>query len=170
MSDSRFVQTVVEISRILGISDRSIRRWAVNGKIVKQDKGKYCLVSVFKYYRGFLLEQIANLQQKIELASSSAVKPSLQQEKIRQSIKIITYNAQLKEHELKVLQDNLVNRAEAERVYDDGCSQCRELALKLPEELASSLAATEDPNAIEHLLEVRINQLLTQMSLDNTCI
>ena len=131
----------------------------------KQGRGKYCILSVFKYYRHQLLEQIASLKLRIENANHTQLKKSLQQQKLESSIKIITTNAQIKEHELKLLQDNLVNREEAEKVYRNACQGFRDAALGLPQEVAEEIARLEDPNLINSLLQTKIEELLTSISI-----
>ena len=81
MTDIQILKTAVEISKILGISDRTITRWAVNGVIDKRGKGEYCLVSVFNYYRSLLCEQVSSLNEKIDLATNKHTSKSLQLEK-----------------------------------------------------------------------------------------
>lgn len=168
MSNQPILKTAVEISKILGVSDRTITRWAVNGAVVKEGKGKYCLVSVFDYYRSLLLEQIANTKEKIELASSSSVKQSLLLEKMTQSIKIVTANSKIKEHELEVLEGNLVNREDAKQVYSLACQEFSNTARKLPNKIADDIAKMSDPNEIQHYLEVQINQLLNGISVQRS--
>ena len=155
----------MEISQILGVHDRTITRWSLKGEVEKQGRGKYCILSVFKYYRQQLLQQIANLKQRIENTNNAQLKKSLQQQKLEASIKIITANAQIKEHELKVLQDNLVNRQEAEKVYSKACQGFRDAALELPKEVAEEIARLDDPNLINSLLQIKIEELLTKISI-----
>lgn len=40
MTSIQILKAAVEISKILGISDRTITRWAVNGVIDKRGKGQ----------------------------------------------------------------------------------------------------------------------------------
>lgn len=42
MTDNRFLKKAIEISRILGIHDRTITRWSLKGEVEKQGRGKYC--------------------------------------------------------------------------------------------------------------------------------
>ena len=165
MTDNRFLKKAIEISRILGIHDRTITRWSLKGEVEKQGRGKYCILSVFKYYRQQLLEQIASLNQRIENANHTQLKKSLQQQKLESSIKIISTNAQIKEHELKVLQDNLVNRKEAEKVYRHACQGFSHTALGLPPEVAEEISQLDNPNLINSLLQTKIEELLTSMSI-----
>ena len=81
MSEYQIFKTAVEISKILGISDRTITRWAVNGVIDKRGKGEYCIVSVFNYNRSLLCEQVSSLNEKIEMKSNKHTSKSLQLEK-----------------------------------------------------------------------------------------
>lgn len=168
VTNQPILKTAVEISKILGISDRTITRWAVKGMIVKQGKGEYCLVSVFDYYLRLLLEDIAKTKEKIELASSSSVKQSLLLEKMTQSIKIITANSKIKEHELKILEGNLVNRDDAKRVFNQAYQEFCNTALELPSELGYEISKMTDPNEIQHFLEVKINELLSGLSVQHS--
>lgn len=165
MSNNRFLKKAVEISRILGVSDRTISRWSNKGEVVKQGKGKYCLVSVFRRYRRLLLEQVASLQERIGIADHNSLKKSLQQEKLESSIKIITGNARIKEHELTIKEGNLVDRVEAEKVYREACQEFASIALKLPAELAPQIAMISDPSEINALLEQKVNELLESISI-----
>jgi len=169
MSNNRFLKKAVEISKILGVSDRTITRWSNKGEVVKQGKGKYCIVSVFKRYRRLLLERIDSLQERIGVADNNSLKKSLQQEKLESSIKIITGNARIKEHELKIKEGNLVDRDEAQKVYREACQDFRAIANKLPEELAPQIAAMSDPNEINDLLERKVNELLASISVQKSC-
>ncbi|MFM2315043.1 MAG: hypothetical protein RLZZ04_4319 [Cyanobacteriota bacterium] len=170
MSENRFLKKAVEISKILGVSDRTISRWSNQGEVTKVDRGNYCLISVFSRYRRLLLEQIASLQERIAIADNNSLKKSLQQEKLESSLKIIISNAQIKEYELKIKEGNLVDRAEAERVYREACQEFRAIALKLPKELAPQIAQISDPSEINDLLEKRVNELLACISVQKSCI
>jgi phage terminase Nu1 subunit (DNA packaging protein) len=165
MSDIEIFKTAVEISKILGVSDRTITRWAVNGVIDKRGKGEYCIVSVFNYYRSLLLEQISSLNEKIEIASNKSSSKSLQSEKMKQSIKIITTNAKIKQHELEILEGSLVNVEDAERVFAQGRESFREMCMNMVNDVSQDLANMSDPNEIQHYLEVNISQLLSGFSI-----
>ena len=167
MTDISTLKTAVEISKILGISDRTITRWAVNGVIDKRGKGEYCLVSVFNYYRSLLLEQTSSLNEKIEIATNQHTSKSLQLEKMEQSIKIITANAKIKEHELKVLENGLVNAKEADRVFAQGRESFRENCINMVNLVSDKIALLNDPNEIQHDLEANIEQLLSGLSISN---
>ena len=167
MTDISTLKTAVEISKILGISDRTITRWAVNGAIEKRGKGEYCIVSVFNYYRDLLLEQTSSLNEKIEIATNQHTSKSLQLEKMKQSIKIITANAKIKEHELKVLENGLVNAEDAERVFANARESIRETCLDMINNISFDLAKMKDPNEIQHCLETNIEQLLSSFSVSN---
>jgi hypothetical protein len=165
MTDHRFLKTAVEISNILGVSDRTITRWAMNGKVAKFGRGEYSIISVFKCYRQLLIEQIHRSNDNIAVAQNTIVKKSLQQEKMEASIKIITSNALIKEHEIKILEGNLVNREEAGKVFNNACREFTAVALQLPKELANDLALSKDPNEIKSILEQKINELLSHLSI-----
>lgn len=169
MSNNRFLLKAVEISKILGVSDRTISRWSNKGEVIKQGRGEYCILSVFGRYRRLLLEQIASLQERIDIANNNSLKKSLIQEKLEASIKIITCDAQIKEHELEVKEGNLVDRIEAEKVYREACQEFGEIALKLPFELAPQIAMISDPSEINDLLEKRVNELLAYISVEKSC-
>ena len=165
MTSNQIYKTAVEISKILGISDRTITRWAVNGVIDKRGKGEYCLVSVFNYYRSLLLEQINNLNEKIEIANNKHSSKSLEEEKMKQSIKIITTNAKIKEHEFKVLRNALVNAEDAERVFAKGRESFHEMSMNMINDVSEDLANMNDPNEIQQFLEANIRLLLANFSL-----
>ena len=167
--DKRILLKAVEISKILGVSDRTISRWSNKDEVIKEGRGKYCIVSVFNRYRQLLLEQIASLQERIGIADNNQLKKSLQQEKLESSIKIITGNARIKEHELVVKQGNLVDRDEARKVYRQACREFSKIANQLPEDLAESIAAMSDPNEINDLLEKKVNELLASISVQTSC-
>ena len=165
MSD--ILKTAVEISKVLGISDRTITRWAVNGVIDKRGKGEYCLVSVFNYYRSLLCEQVSSLNEKIALATNKHTSKSLQLEKMEQSIKIVTANARIKEHELKLLENGLVNAEDAKRAFAEGRDSFREMSMDMIDRISEDLANKSDPNEIQHHLEANIEQLLSGFSVSN---
>ena len=165
MTSNQIYKTAVEISKILGISDRTITRWAVNGVIDKRGKGEYCLVSVFNYYRSLLLEQINNLNEKIEIANNKHSSKSLEEEKMKQSIKIITTNAKIKEHEFKELKKGLVNAEDAERVFAKGRESFHEMSMNMINAVSEDIANMNDPNEIQQFLEANIRMLLSEFSV-----
>ena len=165
MTSNQIYKTAVEISKILGISDRTITRWAVNGVIDKRGKGQYCLVSVFNYYRSLLLEQITSLNEKIEIANNKHSSKSLQSEKMKQSIKIITASAKIKQHELIALENGLVNADDAQRVFAQARESFREMCMNMVNDVSFEIANMSDPNEIEHCLEVNIRMLLSEFSV-----
>ena len=166
MTDIQILKTAVEISKILGISDRTITRWAVNGVIDKRGKGEYCLVSVFNYYRSLLLE-VSSLNEKIEIATNKYTSKSLQLEKMEQSIEIVTTNARIKEHELKVLENSLVNAEDAKSAFAEGRESFREMSMNMVDDISEYIASMSDPNEIQHYLEANIEQLLSGLSVSN---
>lgn len=167
MTDTQILKTAVKISKILGISDRTITRWAVNGVIDQRGKGEYCACSVFNYHRDLLLEQVSSLNEKVEIASNKHTSKSLQFEKMKQSIKIITANARIKEHELKILENSLVNPDDAERVFAQGRESFREMCTDLVDDVSFDIALMTDPNEIQHYLEANIKELLSGLSVSD---
>ena len=165
MTNTLILKTAIEISKILGISDRTITRWAINGVVLKQGKGEYCLVSVFNYYRSLLLEQISNLNEKIEIANNKHSSKSLEEEKMKQSIKIISANAKIKEHEFKELKKGLVNAEDAERVFAQGRESFHEMSMNMINDVSEDLANMNDPNEIQQFLEANIRMLLSEFSV-----
>lgn len=165
MSDIQILKTAVEISKILGISDRTITRWAVNGVIDKRGKGEYSLVSVFNYNHSVVSEQINSLDEKVEIASNKHTSKSLQFEKMEQSIKIITANAKIKEHELKVLENGLVNAEDADRVFAQARESFRETCMDMVDDISVNIAKMNNPNEIQHYLEDKIEELLSGFSV-----
>ena len=56
MTEDKFLKKPVEISKKLGVSERTISRWSNKGEVIKEGRGKYCILSVFTRYRRLLLE------------------------------------------------------------------------------------------------------------------
>ncbi|AFZ38400.1 hypothetical protein Sta7437_4980 (plasmid) [Stanieria cyanosphaera PCC 7437] len=167
MTNTEFLRTAVEISKILGVSDRTISYWATNEVIDKPGKAQYCLVSSFNYYYNSLLEQISSLDEKIEIANNKSSSKSLQLENMKQSIKVITANAKIREHELKILEDSLVNAKDADRVFAQARESFREMCLNMVEDISKDIAKMNDPNEIQAHLEISIRKLLSEFSV--TC-
>jgi uncharacterized protein (DUF2344 family) len=135
--------------------------------IDKRGKGEYCLISVFNYYRGLLLEQTSNLKEKIEMKSNQHTSKSLQLEKMEQSIKIITANAKIKEHELKILENGLVNAEDANRTFAQGRESFRESCIGMVNRVSFEIANMNDPNEIQHYLEANIETLLSGFTVSD---
>lgn len=131
----------------------------------KRGKGEYCLISVFNHHRSLLLEQVGSLNEKIEIANNQYSSKSLQSEKMKHSIKIITSNAKIKEHELEILENGLVDAAESLRVFAQGCESFREMCTDMVDRVSVKIAEMDDPNEIQHYLEVNIRELLAAFSI-----
>ena len=164
MNDERFLMRALDISRILGLHDRTITRWSLKGLVERKERGKYCLLSVFKHYRHQLHLDIESLQGKIQAAYNLSDQKLLQDKKLESAIKIIITNAKLKEYELELLDQNLVDKQEAERAYQKGCEAIREKLYQLPMALADDIAKLDNPNLINSLLQKKIENILLELS------
>ena len=164
MSDVRFLMRAIDIGCLLGLHDRTITRWSLKGKVERKERGKYCLLSVFRYYREQLLKEIASLETKIEKAGDKSQEKSLKQQKLESSIEIITANAKIKEYEVETAKNNLVEGDEAELAYKAACAEFRRIALAIPTDVAEEIAGIEDPNLINNLLQQKIAELLYHLS------
>ena len=164
MSEEKFLMRAIDISRILGVHDRTITRWSLKGLIVRKDVGKYCLLSVFQYYKQQLIKDIESLKHKIEETTKQSEKNSLQLDKLKASIKIIESNASIREHELEELKDSLVNARNARYAYTDMCIDIKRKSLELPRLVSDELSTLSEPNEINLLLQSEINKLLNQLA------
>ena len=164
MSDERLLMRAIDISRLLGVNDRTIARWHLQGYIDKKGRGEYCLLSVYKYYRQQLVENIEDVKVRIEESKEDTRKKSLQAQKLESSIKIITANAKIKEYEVELLQSNLVNRKEAQTVYKQGIEQFRDKLTSLVKGLAVNIAELDNRHSINSLLQTRIEDILKEIS------
>ena len=164
MNEEKFLMRAIDISRILGVHDRTITRWSLKGLIVRKDVGKYCLLSVYQYYKQQLLKDIESLKYKIEETSKQSEKNSLQLDKLTASIKIISSNASIREHELEELKESYVNARDAKYAYIDMCVDIKQKSLELPRKVSAELSELSEPNEINTLLQTQINHLLTQLS------
>lgn len=164
MNDDRLLMRAIDIGELLGLNDRTISRWYNKGLVVRKDIGKYCIISVFKYYRNQLLADIETLQNKIENQKKQSEKKNLQVDKLDASIRIVSSNASIKEHELERLRNNLVNVDEASEAYNIACQEIKSKSLELSDRIAEDIANTSNPSEINVLLQQQINELLTSLA------
>lgn len=143
---------------------RTIENWAVAGQIKQDDRGKYGLISAFKYQLQATSKKLEKVESK--LAEAEADKDELKQ--MAATRKLVAEAdkeeaiAAIKQLELKKLQGELVNTEEANAVWGDHVSKARAKLLNIPAKMALELSGLE-PQGIQARLTIVIDEALIEL-------
>lgn len=143
---------------------RTIENWAAAGQIKQDDKGKYGLISAFRYQLATMGEKLERSEQRLEEAQADKdeVKKMAYQRKLIAEADKEEAIAAIKQLELKKLQGELVNAEEVEAVLSDYVSKARAKFINIPAKMALELSGLE-PQGIQARLTTVIDEALIEL-------
>lgn len=142
---------VTELAKLLGITDRHLRNLANEGIIKKTEKGKYLF---FESVRGYI--------EYIETKNEADV--DLKDEKIREEIKKIKKDTELKALKISELKNQLHSAAVIEEVMTNMLVNIKGKLLSLPNKLAPAVIACDNLGEIQDIILTGISDTLTELS------
>ena len=144
---------------------RTIENWAAAGNIQQNDKGKYGLISAFRY-------KLLTVEEKLEKAQSDNAElaarlnensqDARQRKAIAEADKEVAM-AKIKELELEKLQGKLIDAEQVEVIWTNLIANCRSKFSSLPTKLALQLSGIEVPEEIQEILAENINECLAEL-------
>ena len=137
-----------ELAKLLGITDRHLRNLANEGVIKKTEKGKY-----------LLLESVRGYIEYIE--SKNDVDLNLKDEKIKEEIKKIKKETELK---IKELKNQLHSANIIEKVMTSSLVNLKGRLLSLSNRLAPQLIALDNLGEIQEVIQDSIVEALEELS------
>lgn len=164
-----------DVANRIGGKVRTIENWAAAGQIVQDSKGKYGLISVYKYQ----LEKT-----KVELARTKLLldEKSIELERSEDELEIAARSAKnrkiiaeadkeeaiaaAKLLELEKMRGSLIDSEEVDRTWANLISTCVSKFQTMPSKLALQLSGRSDPAEIERLLRENINENLAELGKD----
>ena len=166
MLDEEFYLSSAKIGAILGVSSRTVQRYKEEGYIGLTEAG-FPLIEAVKHYIQLLKDNIAKKQQKID--SISETEPatrlnSLKIKKLEAEVREQNAIADIKELERDKLQGSLVEADEVVNYYKDLVIRAKAKFLSLPDKLALELSGMSDQGEIQELLQLRIDECLSELS------
>ena len=142
---------VTELAKLLGITDRHLRNLA-NEKIIKKtEKGKY-----------LFLESVHGYIEYIE--SKNDVDLNLKDEKIKEEIKRIQKDTELKGLKIKELRNQLHSANIIEKVMTSSLVNLKGRLLSLSNRLAPQLIALDNLGEIQEVIQDSIIEALEELS------
>lgn len=140
-----------ELAKLLGITDRHLRNLANEGVIKKTEKGKY-----------LLLESVRGYIEYIE--SKNDVDFNLKDEKIKEEIKKIKKETELKGLKIKELKNQLHSASIIEKVMTSSLVNLKGRLLSLSNRLAPQLIALDNLGEIQEVIQDSIVEALEELS------
>ena len=141
----------IELAKLLGITDRHLRNLANEGVIKKTEKGKY-----------LLLESVRGYIEYIE--SKNDVDLNLKDEKIKEEIKKIKKETELKGLKIKELKNQLHSASIIEKVMTSSLVNLKGRLLSLSNRLAPQLIALDNLGEIQEVIQDSIVEALEELS------
>ena len=140
-----------ELAKLLGITDRHLRNLANEGVVKKTEKGKYLF---FESVRGYI--------EYVE--SKNDVDLDLKDEKIKEEIKRIKKDTELKGLKIKELRNQLHSASIIEKVMTSSLVNLKGRLLSLSNRLAPQLIALDNLGEIQEVIQDSIIEALEELS------
>ena len=141
----------VVLAKILNLSERHLRRLAEENVIKKNGQNKY-----------LFLESIHSYIEYLELKNDADV--DLKDEKIREEIKKIKKDTELKDLKIKELKNQLHPASIIEKVMTDSLMNLKGRLLSLSNRLAPQLIALDNLGEIQEVIQDSILEALEELS------
>ena len=161
--------SAAKLSLMMGIGARTIERYKAQGKI-EGNKSGYGVISTYKYYVELLKEDLDKKQQQLDQQNDVA-EPirivNLKVQKLEAEVRERNAIADIKELERDKLQGSLIEVDEVVNHYKDLVIRAKAKFLSLPDKLALELSGMSEQGEIQELLQLRIDECLTELSSEN---
>jgi phage terminase Nu1 subunit (DNA packaging protein) len=143
--------TVLELAKLLNLTERRIQQLANQDIIPKASRGQYELAPALQGYTKYLQDLAANKGNSLEQKDFKA--------------RLLKAQAEKAELELDVLKEKYLEASEVEFTWSDMVLTFRSRMLAIPSKLVGSLAAAGGDFAkIQKILEDEIYDALTELS------
>nr|DAK33549.1 MAG TPA: Protein of unknown function (DUF1441) [Caudoviricetes sp.] len=142
---------VTELAKLLGVTDRHLRNLANEGIIKKTENGKY-----------LFLESVQGYIEYLELKNDADV--NLKDEKIKEEIKKIKKDTELKALKISELKNQLHPATIIEKVMTESLMNLKGRLLSLSNRLAPQLIALDNLGEIQEVIQDSILETLEELS------
>lgn len=142
---------VTELAKLLGVTDRHLRNLANEGIIKKTENGKY-----------LFLESVQGYIEYLELKNDADV--DLKDEKIKEEIKKIKKDTELKALKISELKNQLHSATIIEEVMTNMLVNIKGKLLSLPNKLTPAVIACDNLGEIQDIILTGISDTLTELS------
>ena len=140
-----------ELAKLLGITDRHLRNLANEGVIKKTEKGKY-----------LFWENVLGYIEYIE--SKNDVDLNLKDEKIKEEIKRIKKDVELKDLKIKETKNQLHLASIVEKVMTDMLMNIKGKLLSISSKVAPAVIAADNLGEIQDVIQDEIFEVLEELS------
>ncbi|ASQ48399.1 MerR family transcriptional regulator [Leptotrichia sp. oral taxon 498] len=140
-----------ELAKLLGITDRHLRNLASEGIIKKTEKGKY-----------LFWENVLGYIEYIE--SKNDVDLNLKDEKIKEEIKRIKKDVELKDLKIKETKNQLHLASIVEKVMTDMLMNIKGKLLSISSKVAPAVIASDNLGEIQDVIQDEIFEVLEELS------
>lgn len=140
-----------ELAKLLGITDRHLRNLASEGIIKKTEKGKY-----------LFWENVLGYIEYIE--SKNDVDLNLKDEKIKEEIKRIKKDVELKDLKIKETKNQLHLASIVEKVMTDMLMNIKGKLLSISSKVAPAVIAADNLGEIQDVIQDEIFEVLEELS------
>ena len=139
------------LAKLLGISDRHLRRLASENIIKKNGQGKYYFVENVNAY----IEYVEKLND---------APADLKEEKLKEEIKKIKKESELKDLKIKELKNELHPAHVIEKVMTNTLINIKGKLLSMPNKIAPLIIGIENLGEIQDVMDTEIRSVLTEVS------
>ena len=140
-----------ELAKLLGITDRHLRNLANEGIIKKTEKGKYLLLESVRGYIEYM-------------ESKNDVDLNLKDEKIKEEIKRIKKDTELKDLKIKETKNQLHLATIVEKVMTDMLMNIKGKLLSISSKVAPAVIAADNLGEIQDVIQDEIFEVLEELS------
>ena len=140
-----------ELAKLLGITDRHLRNLANEGVVKKTEKGKYLF---FESVRGYI--------EYVE--SKNDVDLDLKDEKIKEEIKRIKKDTELKDLKIKETKNQLHSAYIVEKVMTNMLMNIKGKLLSISSKIAPAVIALDNLGEIQDVIQDEIFEVLEELS------
>lgn len=148
--------TAVEVSKYVGVSNRTVETWAAKG-FIDRANGKYGLISAMKYRLEKVNKDMASYKEKLDVSE-------LRKQKLQADVDTQKAVARIKLVEAEREEGKLVDAEEVADLWNAYVIRCRSKLLSIPVKLAYQLASLKNEIDIQNLLQANIDEALRELS------
>jgi len=149
--DNETIVSLKILSKMIGLSERQIQRLVKEGVIKKNDNGKYLLVESVQGYLSYVVDK-------------NDTNVDLKDEKIKEEIKRIKKDTELKDLKIKETKNQLHLATIVEKVMTDMLMNIKGKLLSISSKVAPAVIAADNLGEIQDVIQDEIFEVLEELS------
>lgn len=163
LEEVKWLASAEELSLMFDVDQRTLQRWAQQGRIVKVSRNSYDLASVAVTRLADYAAEVRDLKEKLRHRDD---KSDLTMRKLAANVRIAEADAAMRELDLKIKDGSLLDFDAASKALSNTLVSCRNKILGIPSKLALQLSGMKDALAIQSLLTGELSEALNELAED----